>query len=169
MLDQEAGKSWPLPGDSLSTMGRSSSINQYKSIQTEKKKALEIKIMRSWFTGLLWMCHSRTLLHPGTVSVGNTPPLPLWIINQSYCWKLLGEDSECKAFVLGSLTGLLSPSPIFCHSQLPVSWLFLLFLSSSVYLGWFPSPVIWAGFSLLHKDRRGGYPGQALPSSVCID
>lgn len=118
--------------------------------------------MRSRYTGLLWMCQTGTPLHPCTISVGNTPPLPMWNINRT-C-KFLGEDSEYKTFFLsGSFTRLLSPVPISFYSQLPLHWLFFLFLSSPLHLGWFLSPVNWAGS---HRDRRGGYPGHMFPSSA---
>lgn len=111
-------------------------------------------------TRLLWICQSGTLLHPCIISVGNTPPLPMWHINR--CCKLLGEVRQHKPFFLpGSLISCFSPVSTCFHSQL----LFTGFCSSRLHLNWILSPVVWADSLSLHRDRRGGYPGYVFPSS----
>lgn len=107
------------------------------------------------------MCQTRTLLHPCAISVGNSPPLPMW--NQS-C-KFLGEDSEYKNLLSSRLTHQASQSsPCLLPQPVtsPLAFLPLYKLTPSPRL----VPIISGLSSSLHRDRQGGYSGHSLLASA---
>lgn len=119
--------------------------------------------MRLYYKGLLWMCQTRTLLHPCAISVGNSPPLPMWNVNQS-C-KFLGEDSEYKNLLSSRLTHQASQSsPCLLPQPVtsPLAFLPLYKLTPSPRL----VPIISGLSSSLHRDRQGGYSGHSLLASA---